>query len=1292
MTRIPPQFKISILAALVSVIAGLPQAVRAAPTPAPGTVNLLTTPPELSSKVAPNIVLTFDDSGSMNWHHMPDAKPFSGGGWNTGDDGNQGDSNNRTFPSGSWPYLCAGLIRPRAIDATLADGDPRLWAMNGVYYNADAVYQPPVKADGTPFPPAVFTAAWNNGIEVNRADSPDSSEGTTNLATKAFCGAKDSNGNYGAGYAYYNGPALVLDSLGRLTATSALYTNSNWKWHPLDDAEKQNFANWWSYYRTRKFAAMSATSLAFVDFDASIRVVWQNINKNFLAPGTSKIFPFEDSPTDATRSKFYKWLFANTFGNSTPNQAASDRAGKFFQVATGSSDTNPYWDRTLGRELSCRKNFNIQMTDGLWNQGTVAASPSDTTAVAPLPDGRAFSTSAPESKIIWNEDPTGAAQQKMADIAFKYWATDLRPDFKGSLQTKLKVRPYLVDRTTGVTGSVPLQPGDNWLDNKEIYWNPTNDPATWPHLVQFMIGFGVSGTIPKIDANYLRLRQGLLQWPKLDGSSPYTDNEKKIDDMWHAALNSRGMFFAASNPDELIQALRKIIASVVAQSSASTPASVSLPILTGGNSAYQGSYDSGAWSGSLRRSQLDAAGQPMSTVWDAGCMLSGGDCPDPVATGAAARDPSSRIIITSDGAGHGKAFRSSSFSGLTSAQQNALNQKPGAAPCPGGSSTDCDTNGPLRIDYLRGVRANEASTATPKFRQRTSVLGAIINAEPAYVSSPRSGYHDMFPPLSPEAVAAASDEQKSYAGYQNAQRNRRPMVYVGANDGMLHAFDAETGVEKWAYVPDVLIRNGRLAASTKSDATLVPAVDSKPRERDVFIKGSWRTILLGSLRLGGRGIYALDVTNASPSETDLLGSDGAPLWEFSNGDVASTAGDPPCATGATTCPSLGYTYDSVNVARLKADNKWVAVVSTGYFPSNQDAPAVVGDIAEPAASRTSLLVIDLETGKLIRELRTTSAPQTKPVGFKTFGLSTPMVYDEGSDEVDDLVYAGDLAGNLWRFNLSDADPANWGVDLMFTTYGNGGATTAGDQPIVFNPTALRDPVTRRAILVVGSGKYLGEDDRTSLIPKQAFYGIRDYGTASSQYPIKVNQLVTQTLAEASDETRSITGFTAPTGTLPSSTPPMRMETVGGGGKPAIVTIVANGWRMPLEITTEKGERAQRRAIPVPTANIAFLYGLIPKSDDPCDPGARYSIMAINAATGAAINTGGGIGTGQGLVGGVVASPAPPSDPVVKRGGAGAVLIGIPAGTPMAVVDAINKIMNASIPPWHRGSWRELLDW
>ncbi|HRQ66856.1 MAG TPA: PilC/PilY family type IV pilus protein, partial [Xanthomonadaceae bacterium] len=1133
--------------------------------------------------------------------------------------------------------------------------------------------------NGTSFPAASFTAAWLEGIQHNRPTNQSNSS-TSDLSTRSFCGKT------GAGYYRYTGPALTADASGKISNTGTLYTSSNWTWVPLPAAEQQNFANWFSYYRYRKIAAISGTSHAFADFDHGIRVAWQNINSNttanpFVAGGTTILSPFQG----ATRTKFYNWLFNNPASGGTPNQAAANRVGTLFTYGNNSNrltTKNPYYDPDSGRELACRKNFHIQMTDGMWNGGSVTTTSNDNSPLPrTLPDGRTYGkgTLGGPTTLYWNEGTPNT--RGMADIGFHFWATDLRPDFQTNAQTKLKVRPYLADRTTGVTGSTPLNPGDNWLDNPEVYWNPANNPATWPHLVQYMIGFGVDGTIPATDANLLRLRKGQAAWPNI----PSSDIAEKIDDMWHAAVNSRGQFFAAANPDELIDAMRKIIASVVAQSTSSTPAAVSLPILTGGNSIYQGGYDSSGWAGSLIRRKIDSTGQPGESEWNAACILTGGQCPDPTGS-STARDPNSRVIITSNGQGTGIPFRLTS---LTATQKARL---------------DSDGHGAKRVDYIRGDRTQESLPATPLMRLRTSVLGAIINGEPAYVSAPRSGFHDVFPPSSPEAIAAAANEDDSYAGYQNAERARAPTVYAGANDGMLHAFDAASGKELWAYIPNFLIENGRLSAITDRNSDLVPGVDSPAREADVFINGKWRTILLGSARLGGRGIYALDVTDPNPgSESAASGTGKIALWEFTSGTTASAAGDPPCAAGSRTCASLGYTYDSANVARIKYQDKWVAVVSSGYFPNKAESAANANDINEAAASRTSLLVIDIATGKLIREIRTSAAPQTLPPGFKTFGLSTPMVYDEGSNEVDDIVYAGDLAGNLWRFDLSDGtDPANWKVDLMFTSYGNGGAANAGEQPIAYNPTALRDPSTRRAMIVVGTGKYLGEEDRTSTIKEQAWYGIRDYGTASSHYPISVNQLITQTLTQSGSD-RTVSGYTGPTGTVPSSAPFMRVGRKSGS---VAVTdsVRAQGWRVRLNIATEKGERAQRRAVPMVTANVALVYGLIPKSDDPCDPGNRYSVMAIDGGTGAALAMSSGevAGSGVGIVGGVAQAESPSADPAVFRGGGGGTytdpdgnVVQQPAivipGLSDELSDAVNQALSV-VPPWHRGAWRNLLEW
>lgn len=1351
------------------LLAAISADVRAQAVIAPGTIDLIATPPELTATVDPNIVVTFDDSGSMASNFMGDNRPFDDGTW-TG------------------PWRCAGVIDPRVSSAT----DIRSRSMNGVYYNPNVLYTPAVRADGTAFPNAGATlaAVWADGIAINRPRLPvtaaaaaynnnpnDAGTGSDNRVTiingiksgstdrrwtcgytpfpTAFAGGENVN-NGGPYYFRYKNtaPTIAVNAFGDPTAAGItnLYNTNNWEAVSVPNANAviegvtvnqwQNFANWYAYYRTRNLMTRSALSRTFAKFAGNVRVAWQNINASTYAlPGTaivtnlldkagvscsatdpSTAFPATAQP-DCYRSAFFNWVFQTGASGTTPDRAATIRAGNLFKRANTSNLIDPYWQLAdpsvgaAGMELSCRQNFHMLVTDGYWNESdpTVPTPYYTSEASRTLPDGVAFNTSAAESRIFWDVDGT-LYNSSLANIAFNYWAQDLRTDLAN------KVKPYVPDKLTGITGSAPV--GADPLTNMEVYFNPANDPASWQHVVQFMVTLGIAGNLnfsndidcadPNSDLCKLRKGQvnssGVTGWPR-----PANNSAPAIDDTWHAAVNSRGSYFSASNPGNLVTHLEAIINSVLARGASSTPVSLSLPLAAAGNTAYSAGYDSSDWSGTLVRENIDPVTNAVGATapWDAGCLLTGGSfdgtarrCTQP--TGgpwvappgypSTARAPDSRRIFTSkrDLAGNtvGLPFRWNTAT-LGTELVDGLNQKPtDATLCNAATNAiACDTFGTNRVDYLRGIRMNEATT-TPHFRGRSSVLGAIVNASPLYVSSPRSGFHDTYPVGTPEQVAYASDPAKGYATYQYTNRSRQPMVYVGSDDGMLHAFDASTGVESWAYVPSTLIQNRRLARSTADTAGLTPGVDVKPIENDAFINGSWHTYIIGALRLGGRGIFAIDVTNVPQSSDTEAAVAGRVKWEFNSGPTRVPASvpspDPVCAPGATSCSSLGYTYDSTNVARIRYGNKWVVLASSGYFPSLSKDAAIPDDANEPAAKHTSMLFIDLETGKLIREIRTDIAPQTRPTGFKTYGLSTPNVVDFNDDQVDDAAYAGDLAGNLWRFDFSDVNPDNWKVDLMFTTYGDGGAANVGDQPIVFNPTAMNDPVTRRPMIVVGTGKYLGRGDRTSAIPQQAFYGIRDYA-GSSSYPIRVNQLLTQNITQGATSPsgvaqRQVSGYAPPAASMPVTTPFMVLNTADAFGNPARVRVRANGWRLPLNIAAEPGERAERRPFPLYGPNVTILYTMIPKGTDPCDPGRRFALMFVNGATGGAASR-----TGVGNVGPVIGSPAPPPEPQQNREGE-FVMPPIP-GLPPSTMNDINTQIKAAAPymPWHRGAWKELLD-
>lgn len=1250
--------QLTILSAALSFLAGVGGYVPVAyASPATGTVDLLDTPPELTTTVDPNVVVTFDDSGSMMATSLPDLLSAQYG--------------NQYYYSSS---------------------------SNVIYFDPAKTYVPPSKADGTSFPNASYTAAWRDGICANApgsycygaattvdlstrfyrrfakitstGDAPNANTGVD--ITTAVRGG--STGRYNGGF-YYTCPTQYVN-----TGCVATYINDE------PAAVKQNFANWYSYYRTRNLLARSAVTRAFNDISGDVRVAWQTINGDFSGTPALRSRAIKKN-VGLWRDDFYNWIFNVVTTGNTPNRRAMMEAGRFYERALTPNDMNPYWEFTpegpdVGHNLSCRKNFNMQVTDGYWNFATPPARPAiwqDGQTSVTLPDGRDFSTADAESRIIW--DVRGAkVDTSMANIGFNYWSRDLQPTLANN------VSPYLPDRSTGTTGSTPLLAGENPLDNKEIYWNPDNDPATWQHVSQFMVTLGIAGELD-FPGDYDNLRLGTatgggagpIGWPR-----PLNNHPTGADDTWHAAVNGRGDYFSASDPDQLVSSLSSILSAILAQSAASTPVSVSLPLITAGTTVYAAAYESSDWSGSVTRHSLDANSQPVyPPLWDAGCLLTGGDCASTGVSTTQLLTPANRRIFTSDGApGTGKTFV---WGSLSLDQQDKLNASPASIDLSVSPATyTADGLGAERVDYLRGDRTRE-STGSPLFRKRGSLLGAVIKGQPVYVSSPISGFRDIFPAGSPEQVAAGSGN--SYAQYQFDQRARAANIYVGSNDGMLHAFDAATGAEQWAYVPNALIQNLHATMSTSSTEGLVSGVDDAPQQLDVFINDEWRTYLIGSLRLGARGVYAVDVTNPNPGSGSAAAS-AVPQWEFSNVAPASGGGTD-CQPGARFCSSLGYTYDSISVARLEYQNKWVALVSSGYFPESSDDAAS----ADPKARQTSLLVIDLATGTLLKEIVT---PTPSSVGGRgvSYGLSTTTVYDLGSNQIDDFAVAGDLAGNLWRFDLR-GDVDDWKADLMFTSYD--GSVAVGDQPISFNPTAMRDVVNRVPMLIFGTGKYVGKPDRTSSIPQQNYYGVRDYGACgpatneygnpdpctSGIYPITAADLEEQVMTQA------------PTTGTDGSLYQVRTVT-----KPATPMTINHGWKILLGsydnpnsgMVNSPGERAARRAFPFYTPNVAMLFTMVPRTQDPCAPGNDYGFMIVDATTGSFSPSDSSITSAT--VGALLPASRPLGSPIVAVGGGGesVEIPGIdPALLPPTVGDAIEDALQRTDDVWHRGAWRELLN-
>jgi type IV pilus assembly protein PilY1 len=1187
-----------------------------------GTVELSAGPPAATVTVAPNLVLTFDDSGSMAFDYVGDFLPYQ-----TKADGTPG-----TTSWGSSRWKCAGVIDPGVTDGM----DPRSWVMNGVYFNPNNKYDPPLKADGkTAMPEASFSAAWDDGIANNRPSKPAKSA-TTDLGRTGFCGKT------GAGYYRYVGPALGTDASGRLNATSqaALYTSGNWIWVALAAKDQQNFANWYAYYRTRRMAAVSAISQAFAPLKDNVRVAWQNINSHPLSSNT-KIYKFiDDASTGKVRTAFYDWLFATGSNGGTPNRSAAKRVGDYFTNRSNLDDSNPYWDRDVDKELVCRKNFHIQMTDGLWNGDSGVTAPGSDTSDRSLPDGRRFSTGELESKVMWNE--AANTVPSMADIAFYYWATDLQAGVtsSGSLFAKQanrrKVTTNIVDLSTSIAG-IPLKDGADPLANKEIYWNPANDPASWPHLVQYMIGFGASGNLLDNDASYRKLREGTLAWPVPD---PATDDGRKIDDMWHAALNSRGKYFGVSSPSALVEALTKIISSILLQNTTPMAGGLNAAVLTTASVTYQAGYDAATWSGSVKAFPVGADGVVGTTaLWDARSLLD-------------ARAPAARVILTSTGVGvdsSGKS-RGAAFSWAAA----------GAALSAADAQFDAGGAGADRLAWLRGERSKEGKA----FRQRTSVLGAVVNSQVLYVAAPTGGYSNSWPAKSPEAAGAQNG--KTYEQFRADHRKRAPTLYVASNDGMLHAFDATTpgtdastvevtpspGKERWAYVPYSVY--GRLAGwSSLTDFQFAPSVDGTPVSRDVYFgagaKAGWHTILVAGLRLGGRGVYALDITETESSEGagsgKLVGPAERVLWEFNHTSPGGA--------------NLGYTYGRPNIGRL-ANGRWVVLVPGGYFPEGSTDPAAANGFS-------SLFVLDAQTGELLREIKTPTS--VAGIGaVESYGLSTPVLGDYDSNHVDDVAFAGDLLGNVWRFDLTGSAPDQWTAELLFRP------EHPGERPVTVMPRLFPDPIGGGLVVLFGTGKYLGGTDNVvdGDTKIQAIYGIRDAGKAG-QKVVREGSAGTPLVRQRLTELDSVRGLSSePVPALTADGTPIR------------------GWYIALDVAAAKGERVVVDATALFDTNRAILTTLIPQSNDPCDPAPRGALMVLDAATGRA-----GDGVDFGTIADWPAGYTQAGARVVNPPTGGFLSAAVAMGGGRLYVPGVklekdpDKAFSFGDSIWRRRSWREL---
>lgn len=499
-------------------------------------------------------------------------------------------------------------------------------------------------------------------------------------------------------------------------------------------------------------------------------------------------------------------------------------------------------------------------------------------------------------------------------------------------------------------------------------------------------------------------------------------------------------YFVAANPDSVIKGLNEAFRDINELISSSAGLGLLTPNLTtAGSAAYGVSYDSSNWSGKLAAYslQVGANGTVASNQqWEAGALLN---------ARMAGGNVNARVIATAtpSASGGGVAGIPFQMNALSAAQKTAL-------------GPDTTTQAKV-LAFLRGVRGDEGSGG---LRVRSSVLGDVVGSEAVVVDKSTARYSEALNP--------------GFANFANDNQTRATTVYVGANDGMLHAFDgtlsgAGAGQERWAYVPSALFggphgdpADSGLQALALSGYAHRAYVDSTPVVRDVDFSrtvgapspepsdSDWRTILVGGLGKGGRSYYALDVTRPESltSETQLADK---VLWEFSD-------------------PDMGYSMGKPRIFKT-TQHGWVVALTSGYN-NTQGANAGQGFI----------YLLNARTGELIQKIGTGVGTPASPSGLAHAAAYIPALADYTADSI----YAGDLEGNLWRFDLR-ATSGNYPPPVRLAQL----RTTAGNQPqpVTTEPEVSADPATQVRYVFVGTGRSLHPDDRLTVA--QTFYSFVD---------------------------------------------------------------------------------------------------------------------------------------------------------------------------------------------------------
>lgn len=605
------------------------------------------------------------------------------------------------------------------------------------------------------------------------------------------------------------------------------------------------------------------------------------------------------------------------------------------------------------------------------------------------------------------------------------------------------------------------------------------------------------------------------------------------------AIVGKGKYYTAGNEDALFDALTNAVNSIVASISNAGGVAAQSETTTVGNKVFQPIFNPNGWYGELRCYDLDANGN----------LITGG-CANPKAVIPAV---ASRKIYSS------KVLPAQATPTVTFDFNNAAdptNADATLAAMTAQQQTLLGADAAAQKKTIRFIRGEEGISG---FRTRPNgLLGDIIDGQPAVVSVP-----------------AGVTTDTAYSAFISANSSRG-IALIGANDGMLHAFKISDMSELMAYIPAAVYPHLKaLTATDYGQATGTPHtfhVNGTLRQQDVKFGTNWNTIVASGLGQGGQGFFAVDATNAS-----IVASAATVKWEWNDQNDKE----------------MGYSFAAPLIYNVRTSATTVvpAVILANGYDNNYDDTGVGGQ--KTTAASSALYILNANTGALIKKI-----PVTDSAGVSQgAGLSSPAGVDFGQDGILDYVYAGDMNGKMWRFDLTNSDPANFSV--YPTPIFNAGST----HPIVMRPAikpvSKSDGTSLGNLILFGTGKLLTDADRTDTTT-QTFYAVLD-NMSSTQATVARDDLLARTIESESTISSSDSTLRSGTYRKVSTSPSLDLTSTSTTWK---------GWRLDFPATTER----------LVTSPMLFddklLFGTgITQSSEKCLPGGKGWVMGLDPMTG-----------------------------------------------------------------------------